>query len=109
MNPDAATASSIRHIKPITLAKKKMRFAGNEASFRLPWLRFVLRSLPFDPRETIDDCEANGFVAHGERRRNANAPLRRIDTKVQVFDLLPLYRNPQTADGDLMSFSSHVD
>jgi hypothetical protein len=45
--------------------------------------------MAFDPCQFGDDRQPNSVVVHAEGNCNAHPPVRRIDGKMQVLDVLP--------------------
>src|SRR5438309_2181910 len=85
-----------------------MALTADHLPLRLPGLRFEARALAFDPTELADDGQTHGVFAYAKRCGDANAPIRRVSTKMQILDVLSNHPHRQAANRDLLCLSIHL-
>lgn len=86
---DFRRSLTAQHTEPICHTQMKMGFAGNIAAGALPCLSSELCLLPLDPTEPRDNGQPHRVIVDCHGRSDANPTVRRINTQMQIFDLLP--------------------
>src|SRR2546428_301297 len=85
---DARPAVAFNHVQAITLSLNIVAFAPHHLTLRLTILVIESGSLPTNPAQSRDDSQSHGLIIQAERRSNADPPIGRVHTKMQVLDVL---------------------
>src|ERR671910_591286 len=99
----------VDHLEPITLSQEKVAFTTHHFALGLPWLTIESSSLAFNPSQLADHRKSDSVIRNSQRRCHSNATMRRINTEMEVLDVLSDDLHGQPIDGYFVLLSSHAD
>ncbi len=96
------------HVEPIPAALEIVAFTCHHLALGLPVLLVECRLLTVDPVEAGHNGQPNGFIIQTQRRGDAYPAAGRIDTDMEVLDILADDLDWDTADQNASALSSHA-
>ncbi len=95
------------YIQSIGSSLEVMPLAGNKLPLRLALLTYEFFLFPANPSQARDDSHPNRIFIDSQRRAHPHPAIRRVNTHIEILDILPHYFNGNTTDINITPVSNY--
>ena len=96
------------YVQSIAPSLEVMAFAGNKLPLGLTLLTHEFFLFPANPSQAGDDSHPNLFFINAHWRTNPYLTIRRVNTHIEILDILAHHLNGNTTDINITFISNHL-